>query len=115
MKSTPYVVATLVMTMIAAGTIGAGKSAAQTETGAEGGMMPTPARYAIGHSAGLEEASRQLAEQGFEVIGYEAEGRRIEVTGLTATGHCLELKFHPSSGKETSRKRTDDCSPRRAE
>ncbi|MGE6696521.1 hypothetical protein ACQKH5_02430 [Hyphomonas sp. NPDC076900] len=115
MKSTPYVVAALVLGMIAAGTIGAGKSAAQTEAETEGSVTPTPARYAIGHSASLDEASRQLAEQGFEVIGYETGGRRIEVTGLTATGHCLALKFHPSSGKETGRKRDDDCSPRRAD
>lgn len=115
MNTTPFVVATLIMTTIAAGTFGAGKSAAQSEVETESSMMPTPARYAIGSSADFEAARERLAEQGFEVVGYEAEGRRIEVTGLTATGHCLEVKFHPVSGKETGRKREDDCGPRRAE
>lgn len=115
MNTTPFVVATLILSTLAAGTFGAGKSAAQSEVEAESSVTPTPARYAIGSSADFETARQRLAEQGFEVARYEAEGRRIEVTGLTATGHCLALKFHPVSGKETGRKRDDDCGPRRAE
>lgn len=112
MKSTPIIVAALILGTITAGTFGAGKSVAQAETPPEQSLIPTPAKYAIGASASFEEASQRLADQGFEVIEFDTEGQRIEVTGMTATGHCLELKFHPVTGKETRRKRDDDCSPR---
>lgn len=71
--------------------------------------VPTPARYEIGAQASHDEAVRTLTSQGFEVFEYEQGTRRTEVTGLTATGHCLELKFNPATGKEVRRKRDDDC------
>lgn len=70
---------------------------------------PTPARYEIGAQAGYDAAVSALAAQGFEVLEYEQGTRRTEVTGLTATGHCLELKFNPKAGKEVRRRREDDC------
>lgn len=109
MKSTPYIIAALILGTITAGPFGAGKSVAQTEAQAEQSLIPTPAKYAIGASATFDEAAQRLAEQGFEVIEFETEGQRFEVTGMTATGHCLELKFHAVTGKETRRKRDDDC------
>lgn len=75
----------------------------------EAGIMPTPVKYTIGENAGLTDARQRLAIQGFAVQEMEVDGRRIEVKGLTATGHCLELKFNAASGKETRRKRDDDC------
>lgn len=111
MKSSPYTFTTLILAAIAAGTIGTGISSAQTGGKAEQCPVPTPAKYNIGASSSFEEAVDQLALQGFEVMEYETEGRRIEITGITATGHCLELKFHPASGKETRRERDDYCSP----
>ena len=90
----------------------AGAGAAQTEelkgASVEVALKPTPAKYAVGPLPSYEDVTRRLAEQGFEVIGYEQGNRRIEVHGLTATGHCLELKFNPVNGKEVRRERDDD-------
>lgn len=116
MKSLPPVTGAIIASLFFAVSI-AGTSAAQSAelAGAETGSapVPTPARYVIGAQTGFEEATRQLAEQGFEVMEYELDGRRIEVTGLTATGHCMELKFNAASGKEVRRKPDDDCGPHR--
>ncbi|ABI78630.1 hypothetical protein HNE_2359 [Hyphomonas neptunium ATCC 15444] len=115
MKTTPYVIGAIVVGMFAAGSLGAGTSSAQGEAlkgaGAEPGPIATPAKYAISEHASFDEVTRRLAEQGFEVMDYELDDRRIEVTGLTATGHCMELKFNAVSGKELRRKRDDDCRP----
>lgn len=112
MKCTPYAVAAVILGTITAVTLGAGTSVAQTGAEADQSPIPTPAKYDIGASANFEVAVQRLAEQGFDVIELETEGKRIEVTGMTSTGHCLELKFHPVSGKETRRKRDDDCGAR---
>lgn len=113
MQSTPYVIGAIIVSMIAASSFGAGTSDAQTEAlqeeAAEARPVATPARYSLGEHAGFDEATQALAAQGFDVVAYDAGDRRIEITGLTATGHCLELKFHPVSGKELRRKRDDDC------
>lgn len=97
------------------GVFAAGASVAQTEelkgSSTRETLKPTPAKYAIGPQPSFEDVTRSLAEQGFEVIGYEAGERRIEVHGLTATGHCLELKFNRANGKEVRRERDDDCRP----
>jgi hypothetical protein len=100
---------------LAIGVFAAGASVAQTEelkgSSVQETLKPTPAKYAIGTQPSYEDVTRSLAEQGFEVIGYEQDDRRIEVHGLTATGHCLELKFNAANGKEVRRERDDDCRP----
>ena len=110
MKTIAYLTAALVI-----GVFAAGASVAQTEERkgalAHETLKPTPAKYAIGPQPSYEDVTRSLAEQGFEVIGFEAGERRIEVHGLTATGHCLELKFNAANGKEVRRERDDDCRP----
>lgn len=115
MKSTPYVIGAIIAGTLAAGSFGAGVSSAQTEalkgSASEPSLVATPAKYTIGAQASFDEIAQRLAGQGFEVVDYEMDDRRIEVNGLTATGHCLELKFHPVSGKELRRKRDDDCWP----
>lgn len=115
MKTTPYMITALALGTIAAATFGAGASLAQGEAlkgaPAEPAPVATPAKYAIGEQASYDEVTQRLAEQGFDVVAYELDDRRIEVKGLTATGHCMELKFHPVSGKEVRRKRHDDCRP----
>lgn len=115
MKALPYVVGAIIAGTIAAGSFGIGTSVAQTDdlNGAapSAAILPTPAKYTIGEQASYDEATRRLSEQGFEVVEYELDDRRIEVKGLTSTGHCLEIKFHPVSGKELRRHRDDDCRP----
>lgn len=84
-------------------------SGAPARAQSDASPMPTPARYDIGAKASYEEAVQRLAAQGFQLVGYELDDRRIEVKGLTATGHCLELKFNAATGKEVRRKRDNDC------
>lgn len=110
MKPIPYLI-----TAIAIGMMAVGSGAAQTDELAGSaqapGLMATPAKYTIGKAARFDEVIQRLAEQGFQVVAYELDDRAIEVEGYTATGHCMELKFHPASGKEMRRKRDDDCGP----
>lgn len=84
------------------------------EAGLAGGdtastVTPTPARYALASQPSYEDVVQQLSTQGFEVMAFEKDGRHIEVKGLTATGHCFEVKFNAQTGKEVRRERDDDC------
>ena len=72
-------------------------------------LTPTPAKYVLASQPAYEDAVQQLSTQGFEVMSFEKDGRHIEVKGLTATGHCFEVKFNAQTGKEVRREREDDC------
>jgi len=52
-----------------------------------------------------------MADQGFDVHGIDFEECEIEVKGLDACGHCLEICFSPGSGGEMKRERNADCAP----
>lgn len=116
MKTSPTVLR-FVAPMLVAGLV-AGSAAAAQASSAEASpvaeataraSVPTPLKYQLTAGAELASVGEQLAAQGFEALELEQEGRWIEVTGLTATGHCLDLRFNAATGKEHRRKRDDDC------
>ena len=95
--------------------IGAAAAGAVATAGFAGSSTPAeatgavPDRYAIEASAGYPDISASLNQQGFDVREYEQYARRIEVKGIDASGQCMEVYFHPTSGEELRRERDDDC------
>ena len=95
--------------------IGAAAAGAVATAGFAGGSKPAdaqgavPDRYEIEASAGYPDIRASLNEQGFDVREYEHYARKIEVKGIDASGQCVEVYFHPTSGEELRRERDDDC------
>jgi Peptidase propeptide and YPEB domain len=97
--------------------IGAAAAGAVATAGFAGGaalpdaqaLAEVPARYDIDSGSGYTEIRDDLRQQGFDLRGYEQSARRIEVKGLDASGQCVEVYFHPTSGEELRRERDDDC------
>ena len=95
--------------------IGAAAAGAVATAGFAGGSTPAdaqgavPDRYEIEASAGYPDIRASLNDQGFDVREYEQYARKIEVKGIDASGQCVEIYFHPTSGEELRRERADDC------
>ena len=95
--------------------IGAAAAGAVATAGFAGGSTPAgappavPDRYEIEANASYPDIRASLDEQGFDVREYEQYARKIEVKGIDASGQCMEVYFHPTSGEELRRERDDDC------
>ena len=98
--------------------IGAAAAGAVATAGFAGGSQPAdvqgavPARYEIDAGVGYPGILDNLSQQGFDVREYEQYARKIEVKGIDASGQCVEVYFHPTSGEELRRERDDDCGRR---
>lgn len=99
----------------AAALLGATASAAGTSFAQSSGAAPDAppkaaiARYELGPDPSFSDVRDRLAGQGFEARKVEYDDGRIEVKGLNADGRCMEVYFHPGTGKELRREREDNC------
>ena len=98
--------------------IGAAAAGAVATAGFAVGSPPAdaqgavPARYNIDAGAGYPDILDRMRQQGFDVREYEQYARKIEVKGIDASGQCVEVYFHPTSGEELRRELDDDCGRR---
>ncbi len=90
----------------------AGTSYAQSSNSDPAAPQPKTISYELGRDAVYPDILKRLSAQGFDVQDIEYDDGKIEVTGLNSDGRCLEIYFHPASGKELRRKRDDDCDRR---
>lgn len=86
--------------LASAGTFGAGAALAE------------PAQFDIGSNPSAADVRGYLTDQGFDVREIEFYSRKIEVKGFDASGRCMEIYFHPSTGEELRREHDDDCGRR---